>query len=56
MPRLNDTQMILLSAASQHDAGSLYPLPLALAGTGARIFPFGDAPNGRFGAHIMTEF
>jgi hypothetical protein len=36
MPKLNDTQMILLSAASQHDAGSLYPLPVALAGTGER--------------------
>jgi hypothetical protein len=36
MPKLNDTQTILLSAASQHDAGSLYPLPVALAGTGER--------------------
>jgi hypothetical protein len=36
MPKLNDTQMILLSAASQHDAGSFYPLPVALAGTGER--------------------
>jgi DNA invertase Pin-like site-specific DNA recombinase len=36
MPKLNDTQLILLSAAAQHDQGSFYPLPVALAGTGDR--------------------
>jgi hypothetical protein len=37
MAKLNDTQLILLSAAAQDDAGSVYPLPVALAGTGARV-------------------
>lgn len=27
MPKLNDTQLILLSAAAQREGGSLYPLP-----------------------------
>ena len=31
MPRLNDTQSILLAHAAQNDAASLHPLPLALA-------------------------
>ncbi len=31
MPRLNDTQSILLAHAAQNDTASLYPLPLALA-------------------------
>lgn len=32
MPKLNDTQLILLAAAAQRDALNLYPLPDALAG------------------------
>jgi hypothetical protein len=31
MPKLNDTQLILLSTASQRDDGSFYPLPATLA-------------------------
>jgi hypothetical protein len=36
MPKLNDTQTILLSAASQRDSHSLYPLPETLK-AGARV-------------------
>lgn len=36
MPKLNDTQAILLSAAAQREGGSLYPLPEQLA-PGARV-------------------
>ncbi|MBD8680111.1 DUF3489 domain-containing protein, partial [Sphingomonas sp. CFBP 13720] len=31
MPRLNDTQSILLAHAAQNDTASVYPLPLAFA-------------------------
>jgi hypothetical protein len=36
MPKLNDTQLILLSTASQHPDGSFYPLPASLADAGDR--------------------
>ena len=36
MAKLNDTQLILLSTASQRDGGSFYPLPLTLADAGGR--------------------
>jgi hypothetical protein len=36
MPKLNDTQLILLSAASQHPDGSFYPLPATLVDGGDR--------------------
>jgi hypothetical protein len=36
MPKLNDTQLILLSTASQHPNGSFYPLPPSLADAGDR--------------------
>jgi len=36
MPKLNDTQLILLSTAAQRDVGSLYPLPETLT-PGARV-------------------
>ena len=36
MPKLNDTQAILLSSASQRNDGSLYPLPDILADAGTR--------------------
>lgn len=35
MPKLNDTQLVLLSTASQRDTRSLYPLPDTI--TGARV-------------------
>ncbi|MDB5539813.1 MAG: hypothetical protein JWQ89_1540 [Devosia sp.] len=34
MPKLNDTQLILLSTASQREGGSFYPLPTMLADAG----------------------
>jgi hypothetical protein len=34
MTKLNDTQLILLSTASQRDDGSFYPLPTSLADAG----------------------
>lgn len=34
---LNDTQLILLTTASQRDAGNLYPLPTSLSDGGHRI-------------------
>ena len=37
MTKLNDLQTILLSSASQRDEGSLYPLPVSIAGTGVRL-------------------
>ena len=37
MPKLNDTQTIILSAASQRDDGSVFPLPDRLASGGARV-------------------
>ena len=37
MPKLNDLQCIALSAASQRDDASLYPLPDTIAGAGARL-------------------
>jgi hypothetical protein len=37
MPKLNDTQTMLLSTASQRDTLSLYPLPGALAKAGPRV-------------------
>ena len=37
MPKLSDTQAILLSTASRRDDGSLYPLPTTLADAGARV-------------------
>jgi hypothetical protein len=37
MPKLNDTQTILLSSASQRDDGSLYPLPEKFDRAGARV-------------------
>jgi hypothetical protein len=37
MPKLNDTQTILLSTASQRDGWSLYPLPDAHANGGVRV-------------------
>ena len=36
MPKLNDTQSVLLATAAQRDGGSLYPLPDTLA-PGARV-------------------
>lgn len=36
MSKLNDTQLVLLSAAAQRESGSLYPLPESLAGAAAR--------------------
>jgi hypothetical protein len=36
MPKLNDTQLILLSTAAQRDGGSLMPLPETLADAGDR--------------------
>ena len=36
MPKLNDTQLILLSTASQREGGSFYPLPATLADAGDR--------------------
>jgi hypothetical protein len=36
MTKLNDTQLILLSSASQHPDGSFYPLPATLADAGDR--------------------
>lgn len=36
MPKLNDTQSVLLATAAQRDGGSLYPLPETLA-PGARV-------------------
>jgi hypothetical protein len=36
MPKLNDTQLVLLSSAAQRDGGSLLPLPGALE-AGARV-------------------
>lgn len=36
MLKLNDTQLILLSTASQRDHGSFHPLPATLAGGGDR--------------------
>lgn len=36
MPKLNDTQLILLSTAAQRDGGSLLPLPETLADAGDR--------------------
>ena len=36
MPKLNDTQLILLSIAAQRDGGSLLPLPEKLADAGDR--------------------
>jgi hypothetical protein len=36
MTKLNDTQLILLSTASQHPNGSFYPLPATLADAGDR--------------------
>jgi hypothetical protein len=37
MPKLNDTQLILLSTASQRDGGSFCPLPATLAEAGDRV-------------------
>ena len=37
MTKLTDTQLILLSSASQRDDGSIFPLPPAVANGGARI-------------------
>jgi hypothetical protein len=37
MPKLNDTQRVLLAAAAQRDSGSLFPLPERLAKAGARV-------------------
>ncbi|WP_294390543.1 DUF3489 domain-containing protein [uncultured Sphingomonas sp.] len=37
MPKLNDTQSILLSTAAQRDSGSLHPLPAILNPAGARV-------------------
>ena len=37
MTKLNDLQTILLSSASQRDEGSLYPLPVSIAGAGVRL-------------------
>lgn len=36
MPKLNDTQLILLSAAARRPSGSLMPLPDSIAGAGDR--------------------
>ncbi|WP_326525546.1 DUF3489 domain-containing protein [Sphingomonas sp.] len=36
MPKLNDTQTILLSSASQREDGSIYPLPRTMS-TGPRV-------------------
>lgn len=36
MPKLNDTQLILLSTASQREGGGFYPLPATLADAGDR--------------------
>jgi hypothetical protein len=36
MPKLNDTQLILLSTAAQRDGGSLLPLPETLTNSGDR--------------------
>ena len=36
MPKLNDTQSILLSSAAQRDSGSIYPLAKTIT-TGARV-------------------
>ena len=36
MIRLNDTQLILLSSASQRTSGSFYPLPDAITGDDKR--------------------
>ena len=36
MPKLNDTQSVLLATAAQHECGSLYPLPETLT-PGARV-------------------
>lgn len=36
MPKLNDTQLILLSTASQREGGSFYPLPATLGDSGGR--------------------
>ena len=43
MPKLNDTQLILLSCASQHPDGSFYPLPATLADAGDRVIKAIDA-------------
>lgn len=37
MTKLTDSQLILLSSASQRDDGSIFPLPPAVANGGARI-------------------
>ena len=37
MTKLTDTQLILLSSASQRDDGSIFPLPAAVADGGSRI-------------------
>ncbi|MBD8680083.1 DUF3489 domain-containing protein, partial [Sphingomonas sp. CFBP 13720] len=37
MPRLNDTQSILLAHAAQNDTASLYPLPLAFSDGADRV-------------------
>lgn len=37
MPKLSDTQAILLVHAAQRDGASLYPLPQSLADAGARV-------------------
>ncbi|MDB5678295.1 DUF3489 domain-containing protein [Sphingomonas bacterium] len=37
MPKLNDTQLILLSTASRQPDGSFYPLPETLGGGGDRV-------------------
>ena len=37
MTKLTDTQLILLSSASQRDDGTIFPLPAAVANGGSRI-------------------
>jgi hypothetical protein len=37
MAKLSDTQVILLSTASQSDGGSIYPLPVKFANAGPRV-------------------
>jgi DNA-binding MarR family transcriptional regulator len=43
MPKLNDTQLILLSTAAQRDTGSFYPLPDTITGDDQRTAKAIDA-------------
>ena len=51
MPKLNDTQLMLLAHAARRDSGSFYPLPDALAGAARTAKAVGSLTK----AHLAEE-